>query len=143
MNRQLEFCTWYKERLIKYLTEDRLFAELSFCMIGIDLMLRQNEISMLTWEQVDFDNMLLKDVKISKKLSQDQVGLLSYGDLPITDDIKNALLDYNIQCDSNGKIFPITNREVYYDNIQRSIGDITFNGMRLRQIGITLKSIAL
>ena len=138
--RQFEFCSWYKERLFTYLFRDELYLETSFCMIGIDLMLRQNEISMLTWEQIDLDNRIIKDVKISKKLSPTQEGLLSYGDLHMTDDIYFSLKHYQAECGiKTGKLFPMINRGVYYDKIQKSIGDITFNGIRLRQIGITLK----
>jgi hypothetical protein len=140
-DRQVEFCKWYRQRLIDCLTKDGLLAELAFSMIGIDLMLRQNEISMLTWDQIYFGNKVIKDVNISKKLSPDQVGFLSYGDLHMTDDVGLSLMFYQFECKrNNGKVFPIVNRGVYYNNIGRSIGDITFNGMKLRQIGITLKA---
>lgn len=144
MDRQVEFCKWYKQRLIDCLTKDGLLAELAFSMIGIDLMLRQNEISMLTWDQIDLGNKIIKDVKISKKLSPNQEGFLSYGDLHMTDDVGLSLMFYQFENKrNNDKVFPIVNRGVYYDNIGRSIGDITFNGMRLRQIGITLKAAGL
>jgi integrase len=138
--RQFEFCNWYKERLFTYLIRDELYLEAAFCMIGIDLMLRQNEISMLTWEQIDLDNRIIKDVKQSRKWYPDQKELFSYGDLHMTENIYIALIQYkmNCKCDT-GKLFPIVNRGIFYDKIQKSIGDITFNGIRLRQIGRTLK----
>lgn len=144
MNRQIQFCKWYKQRLIECLEEDMLYAELAFSLISIDLMLRQNEISMLTWEQIDHQNRLLLDVKISKKLSHGQQELQSYGNIPLPEEVYFALIDYKTACDiTNGRIFNINNRGVYYDNIGKSIGDITFNGIRLRQIGITLKTAEL
>lgn len=140
MDRNLEFCEWYKNRLIECLTSDNLFTELSFVLIGIDLMLRQKEISMLTWEQVDYDKKVIKDVKVSKKLVPMQTELFSYGDMVMTEEVVAALKQHQQECScKTGRIFPINNRYVYYENIQRSIGDISFNGMRLRQIGLSLK----
>ena len=141
MDRQVEFCNWYKDRLISCLIKDRLSIELIFCIIGVDLVLRQREIGMLIWEQIDLKNKIIKDVKISKKLSPDQIGLLSYGDMKMTDDIVFILENYiTLNGVGKGKLFPINNKGVYYDSIRKSIGDITFSGMRLRQIGITLKA---
>jgi hypothetical protein len=143
MDRQVEFCKWYKDRLSNCLIKDGLIVEASFCMLGIDLLLRQGEISMLTWEQVDLENRIIKDVKISKRKSN-QEELSSYGDLYMTDLIYILLKQYKTGCGCNsGKLFPINNRGVYYDKIKKSIGDITFSGIRLRQIGITLKDAKL
>jgi integrase len=104
-------------------------------------MLRQNEISMLTWEQIDLDNRIIKDVKQSRKWYPDQKELDSYGDLQMTDDIYLSLKHYQLECNFNsGRLFPTANRLIYFDNIKKSIGDSVFNGMRLRQIGITLKA---
>lgn len=139
MDRQLEFCKWYKSRLYKCLSQDNLFAELAFCVIGIELMLRQNEVTLLTWDQIDLENKIIRDVQISKKVNSSQN--TGYGDLKMTDNICVALTVYQSNCvNTTGKLFPVANRGIYYSTIKKSIGDTTFNGTRLRQIGVTLKA---
>jgi integrase len=137
---QVEFCELYKKRLYKCLTKDKLYEELLLCTTSVDLGLRQNELLMLTWEQIDFNNKVIKDVKISKKRYPEQETLDSYGDLHMTDDIYDALKLYESNCEHDkGKLFRTSNRLTYCENIRKSIGDSNFRMINLRNIYITLK----
>lgn len=139
MNRQVEFCKGYRQRIVDCLNEDNLMEEYAFALILIELCIRQKEASLLTWEQIDFDDMVIKDIQISKINPEQPEVKRYYDDRHMSYELYRTL--HNLREDrkiKTGKIFN-TNPMVYQETIRKSVGDISLRSHMLRQIGITLK----
>ena len=63
-NRVYEFSKMYYDWVCKCLKEDEKFEELAFFKLGVDLMVRQKELTSIKFSQIEFP--YVKDIQVMK-----------------------------------------------------------------------------
>lgn len=136
VTRRYQFAKMYYDWVIDCLTEDKKWEELAFFRLGVDLMVRQHELTTIEWSQIDYP--YVKNIEISKRVKNElQIQREKYYEpKEISIQTYTALNRiWNNECTS--KIFnkdPIR----YIGSIYESIG-AEFRGTYLRSLGVLLK----
>ena len=117
MDRNYEYNWNYYHWTINCLKEDKKYEELAFFMLGVDLMLRQQEVIKL-----DFDQFIPHTCDKYKPV-----------------DINVSTLDAVKRLYAMGKVKLFDKSPIYYTNsIRESNGDMYFNGHMMRGIGLAI-----
>ena len=128
-DREYEFAKMYFDWVCRCLEEDELYEELAYFRLGTELSIRQLELSNIKFSQVEYPYIL--NIKISKK---NQLNT-TYDPMKISKETYDAI--NKIDNGDRDKIF--VNPPLHYINkIRMSIGDIEFNGVRIRKIGTSI-----
>ena len=124
----------YYNWVCECLEEDGKYEELAFFKLGVDLMVRQKELTSIKFSQIEFpyvkDIQVMKVVKIPAEPSFYEPRLISRD----TYDSVNRLWS-----EGKEKIFEKSALE-YSQSIKESIGDSRFNGHMMRGFGLCFKT---
>lgn len=144
ISREYEFASMYYDWVCECLEEDEKYEELAFFKLGVDLMVRQKELTSIKFSQIEFpyvkDIQVMKIVKIPVEPTEDDDREYKYRfaepsfykPRPIskaTYDLVNKLW-----VEGKEKIFEKSAME-YSQSIKESIGDSRFNAHMMRSIG--------
>jgi integrase len=138
-DRVLEYCEEYYDRLNRCLIKDNLLEELLFVRLGIELGLRTKEITLLTWDQIDFNEGIVGKIKISKKNIAYPDEDFYYDDEQVTTFTLSELKELYKHTNKTDKVFN-SNYLKYIENIRTSIGDRQFNGHMLRYFSAVFRA---
>lgn len=64
INREYEFACMYYDWVCECLEEDEKYEELAFFKLGVDLMVRQKELTSIKFSQIEFP--YVKDIQVTK-----------------------------------------------------------------------------
>lgn len=144
ISREYKFATMYYDWVCECLEEDEKYEELAFFKLGVDLMVRQKELTSIKFSQIDFpyvkDIQVTKVVKVPVEPTEEDDREYKYRfaepsfyePRPIsktTYDLVNKLWS-----EGKEKIFEKSTME-YSQSIKESIGDSRFNAHMMRSIG--------
>ena len=149
VSREYEFASMYYDWVCECLEEDEKYEELAFFKLGVDLMVRQKELTSIKFSQIEFpyvkDIQVMKVVKVPVEPTEDDDREYKYRlaepsfyePRPIsrtTYDLVNRLWS-----EDKEKIFEKSALE-YSQSIKESIGDSRFNGHMMRSFGLCFKT---
>ena len=144
ISREYEFASMYYNWVCECLEEDEKYEELAFFKLGVDLMVRQKELTSIKFSQIEFPYVkniqVMKIIKVPVEPTEDDDREYKYRfaepsfyePRPIsktTYDLVNKLW-----VEGKEKIFEKTAME-YSQSIKESIGDSRFNAHMMRSIG--------
>jgi integrase len=138
-DRALEYCEEYYDRLNRCLIKDNLFEELLFVRLGVELGLRTKEITLLTWDQIEFDKGIISKIKVSKNNPVYPDKDFYYDDKQVSEFTLFILKELYKRTNETNDIFN-SNYLKYIDNIRTSIGDRNFNGHMLRYLSAVFRA---
>jgi integrase len=124
-----EFNQYLYDRITSKLREAKEYELLAFALCGILLMLRQQDILLLKWNQIDFTNNIILDVMIRKHNIKQNY--------PIPLELNDVLKTYYVQSNDD-LVFPNLKNYSAAKKIGSLIGNDNFHNHDLRRIGITM-----
>src|SRR5690554_4338154 len=89
MSAYKEFNLYLYNRIKTKLEENKEYELLSFALISIHLMLRSSDVIDLKWDQIDFENKVINNVKQNKR--SNQIGKDVYFSYNLDDDLISTL----------------------------------------------------
>lgn len=134
-DRNYEFAKLYYNWVCKCLNDDEKFEELAFFKLGVDLMIRQNELVNITFDQISFP--YVNDIQIIKIKNKTSTPMYY---LPKTICINTFNAIRKLNKTGKTKIFDKP-AQYYVGSIIKSIGDDRFGGHMMRSLGISLFSM--
>ena len=123
-----EFCNYMNDRIFNKLNELEEYELLTFASCGIYLRLRSIDILKLQWEQFDFENMVVKDICITKNNMKT--------DIDMHERLRIVLKTWQEKSNDKIKLFPNLKRYGTAEKIGEIIGDVRFKNHDLRSIGL-------
>lgn len=149
ISREYEFASMYYDWVCECLEEDEKYEELTFFKLGVDLMVRQKELTSIKFSQIDFpyvkDIRVTKVVKIPVEPTEDDDREYKYRFAEpsfyesrlISRDTYDSV--NRLWSEGKEKIFEKSAME-YSQSIKESIGDSRFNGHMMRGFGLCFKT---
>lgn len=143
-SREYEFASMYYDWVCECLEEDKKYEELAFFKLGVDLMVRQKELTSIKFSQIEFpyvkDIQVMKIVKVPVEPTEDDDREYKYRfaepsfykPRPISKDTYDLV--NKLWVEGKEKIFEKSAME-YSQSIKESIGDSRFNAHMMRSIG--------
>jgi integrase len=130
-----EYCQYMSERIFNKLREAEEYELLAYALCGLYLRLRSSDILKLEWNQFDLENMIVKDVYLTK-LSNQRGRETTIDTMPIHQRLKYGLGLWRERTNDKVKVFPNLKRLEISHKIGEIIGDIKFSVMDLRSYGL-------
>ena len=149
ISREYKFACMYYDWVCECLEEDKKYEELAFFKLGVDLMVRQKELTSIKFSQIEFpyvkDIQVTKVVKIPVEPTEDDDREYKYR-LAEPSFYEPRLISRDtydsvnrLWSEGKEKIFEKSALE-YSQSIKESIGDIRFNGHMMRGFGLCFKT---
>lgn len=144
ISREYKFASMYYDWVCECLEEDEKYEELAFFKLGVDLMVRQKELTSIKFSQIEFpyvkDIQVMKIVKVPVEPTEDNDREYKYRfaepsyykPRPISKDTYDLVK--KLWSEGKEKIFEKSALE-YSQSIKESVGDSRFNGHMMRSIG--------
>ena len=149
ISREYKFASMYYDWVCECLEEDEKYEELAFFKLGVDLMVRQKELTSIKFSQIEFpyvkDIQVMKIVKVPVEPTEedDREHRYRFAEPSFYEPraISRATYDLVNRLWSEGKekIFEKSAME-YLQSIKESIGDNRFNGHMMRGFGLCFKT---
>lgn len=149
ISREYKFACMYYDWVCECLEDDKKYEELAFFKLGVDLMVRQKELTSIKFSQIEFpyvkDIQVMKVVKVPVEPTEDADREYKYRFAEpsfyeprlISRDTYDSV--NRLWSEGKEKIFEKSALE-YSQSIKESIGDSRFNGHMMRGFGLCFKT---
>jgi hypothetical protein len=149
ISREYKFACMYYDWVCECLEEDKKYEELAFFKLGVDLMVRQKELTSIKFSQIEFpyvkDIQVIKVVKIPVEPTEDDDREYKYR-LADPSFYEHRIISRDtydsvnkLWSEGKEKIFEKSAME-YSQSIKESIGDSRFDGHMIRGLGSYFKT---